>query len=235
MAYYTFSSLRNPGPSSRLAGIGMHSAGALALTALMLLFLGWMRWKENHRIPKQTFRTLETLKEPIAPPPPASPPPTQTPTEPKLPELPQLDVNPAYTAPPLKARLKPVIKPPLLETEFKLAAQPQPVPTISTPDPGNQEEFFEWNELDRHPVPLNKPQVPYPASLARQGIYKSTVKLIIQLGPDGRPKIEQFVRCDYPELEKMARQYAQRARFTPPVKDGKPVTTRFTWTVNLSR
>ncbi|MDZ8118150.1 energy transducer TonB [Pontiella agarivorans] len=233
MPQYTFSRHRKSGPFDHLAGIGMHSLGALALTALMLLFLSWMRWKENHRIPKQTIRTLETL-EPIAPPPPAPPPPAQTPPEPEWPDLPQLDVNPAYTAPPLKARLKPVIRPPLFETEFELQSTPQPVAAPAI-DLGHEPRMYALNELDRHPVPLNKPRVPYPASLARQGVLNSTVKLIIELGPDGRPKVEQFVVCDYPELEKMARQYAQRARFTPPVKDGRPVTTRFTWTVNLSR
>ena len=234
MAHYTFSNHQKPSTLRSLVVRGMHGLTAFGLTAVMLMFLSWMRWKENRRIPPQMIRSVETLA-PVSPPPPAPPPSTHSPPEPKLPDLPKLEIRTASVAPPLKARIKPILNPSLLKTDFELKTQPQAIVATMEPSTIEVRTTFNADELDTAPMLIVKPTVSYPASLARQDILEGRVLLKVSISPDGRASILNVTESVHPELEPMARRFADRARFSPPTKDGRPVTAIYHWPLALKR
>ena len=202
------------------------------LTALLLLFLGWLRWKENHRVPMNTIRTIESIapvQRSAASSPPTVPPP------PKTMQLPELDLDASRSIPPLKARIQPLPKPDFqrLEPDFKLAVSSDFSAQDFSAAPA--QTTFAVNELDAMPVLLNRPSVSYPASLARQGIDSGTVIMEVSIDPQGRVHILSLKDSSHPDLERMARRFAERARFSAPQKNGRPVTATYHWPLKLSR
>ncbi|MDF7807259.1 energy transducer TonB [Pontiellaceae bacterium B12219] len=233
MARFQPSEFHSPVSPSRITAFSFQVLGALALTALLLLFLGWLRWKENDRVPMHTFRSVEHLA-PVQLParstaPPAEPPP------PKAPELPELSFDAPKTAPPLNARIQPMLKPDFqrLELDFKIPVRTDaPALNLSAPP---VKTSYDVNELDAMPMLINRPTVAYPASLARQGILSGMVVMEVSINPQGRVHILTLKECSHPDLERMARRFAERARFTSPQKDGRPVTATYHWPLKLTR
>lgn len=203
-----------------------HVLGALAMAFILLLFLSWMRSRESLRIPENTIRTVETCS-PVHMPPPPPPEPRPPQQKVQLPELPLLEIQPNSIAPPLKALTQPEIDPKLLAVDFQRLSPPVQLPANLGPI------TYGIDDLDARPVLINHPSVSYPAALARQGVLRGRVVLEVIISPDGRVRILKFVSCEYPELERMARRFAARARFSSPKKNGIPVTATYRWPLVL--
>ncbi|MDF7799549.1 TonB family protein [Pontiellaceae bacterium B1224] len=231
MPHSRHSEISPPHWPGRLTAFGFQVVGALLLTALLLLFLGWLRWKENHRVPANTIRTVESIA-PVQPPVRSAPPPS-TPPEPV--QLPELSLDTPRIAPPIKARIQPPLKPDFqtLEPDFSLpVATDFSAPEFSAPP---VKTSYDVNELDAMPVLLNRPAVSYPAALARQGIQSGTVVMEVSIDPHGHVEVLRFTDSSHPDLERMARRFAERARFSAPKKEGRPVTATYHWPLKLSR
>jgi len=92
---------------------------------------------------------------------------------------------------------------------------------------------FSLHDLDDQPRLVNRPRVSFPDSLRRKGIREGRVSLEVRITPDGKVEVLRVIECSDPGFIDMAKQFATRARFTPPKKDGRPVAARFHWPLIL--
>ncbi|MGE4488281.1 MAG: energy transducer TonB [Kiritimatiellales bacterium] len=217
----------------RIAGRIAHVLLAAAATAALLFFLCWLRWNEMERLPKQVFRTLETAA-PVSLPPP--PPPSVTQSRPELPDLPELAPASDPLAPPLKAaRLQPDLRQVLEDLDLDPARRTASTAASLAAATGPVKTTWTVDELDRAPTLINRPSVSYPVALARQGITEGLVVLSVSIDPAGRVAVRDVISATHPGLEPMARRFAERARFTAPMKDGRSVTAVYHWPMVLKQ
>ncbi|MFW6218012.1 MAG: TonB family protein, partial [Verrucomicrobiota bacterium] len=70
------------------------------------------------------------------------------------------------------------------------------------------------------------PRFRFPPELARRGVDDGKVIVEIDILPDGRARLRRIISSTHPELEPVARQIVEAARFTKPEVDGRPQTVR---------
>ncbi|MDF1656737.1 MAG: energy transducer TonB [Verrucomicrobiales bacterium] len=194
------------------------------LAVIMLLgFLSFSRWLDSQReIPDNSFRLLSGIDavamETPPPPPPADPPPPP----PKTPPHPKLEIQLNSPAPPLQATTTPDGRPRMMMADF------------STDQPQERKRMiFSLSDLDGQPKLLNRPPVTLPESLRRRGLTEGRVCLEVKIHPNGQVDVLRVVESSDSEFTSIATNFATRARFSPPKKDGRPVAAQFQWPIVL--
>lgn len=199
---------------------------ASGLATLMLLgFLSFTRWLDTQREqPDTSIRILSGVDavEIETPPPPPPPPSDPPPPPPKTPPLPKLEIQINSPAPPIKATTDPNVRPNVTMASFS-NNQPQ----------ARKRMIFSLSDLDDQPKLLNRPGITFPESLRRRGVTEGRVSLDVEIHPNGQVDVLRVVECSHPEFSSIATNFATRARFSPPKKDGRPVAAKFRWPIVL--
>lgn len=92
---------------------------------------------------------------------------------------------------------------------------------------------FSSVDLDTQPRLVNSPSVTYPASQRNAGVTQAKVVLEVLISSGGIVTVKRVLESPHDDFTQMARSFATRARFTPPKKDGRPVTALFKWPLIL--
>lgn len=235
-----------------------HVALSLALTVLLVVFLVFARWLDARQVPDRVVRLIEVMPEVVLaapPPPPASseeapddlppPPPVEI-------DLPQLELQIEAVAPALVARLDPNMDLSMQTAEFDLEVDPLPAPRESappvtmartspapsrkTPTPAPApvvRSSYDAGELDATPRLVNRPSASFPRSQSRAGVKEGKVLLEVSIGTSGSVTVRRVISSSHADFSTMARQFAARARFSVPKKNGKPVTAIYRWPLIL--
>jgi len=236
-----------------------HGVMATGLTLFLLLFLVFARWLDAQRTPDQTIRMVE-LSPPVAlpaPPPPLeqeSEPQDDAPPPPPQVELPHLELQIEAVAPALAARLDPQIdlsmQDAIFDVEVDPVAAPAPARQVSRPSVSKSKpaspapkpqakpapamrSTYDAGELDARPHLVNRPSASYPRSQQRAGVNEGRVLLEVSISTSGRASVRRVISSSHSDFSAMARQFASRARFSVPKKNGKPVTAIYRWPLIL--
>ncbi len=170
--------------------------------------------------PIQSAPALPAPPEPLLPE--ALPEPEVTPPSPIPLPTPELTPPPAFDAPAL-------VKAEASKTDIKL---PQTKFLRQTAAP-RASMTFEAKDLDQMPRLLNRPSVRFPSSQRKAGVREGKVTLEVTISRKGSVTVHGVRESSHPDFEPMAIQFAERARFSSPVKDGRSVQARFVWPLTL--
>jgi len=96
-------------------------------------------------------------------------------------------------------------------------------------------QAFGLDELDSVPTILTRAKSTYPKALVKQGILHVTVKLEVFISESGKPTLIAIRGKYHKALTIPIAELVKRARFSPPTKDGIPVTARFVWPVEFKK
>lgn len=86
---------------------------------------------------------------------------------------------------------------------------------------------FNLSDLDERPRKVSDPG-PFqaPRWMVRDRVEaRAIIKVIIN--PDGRPEISDFIEVSHPELKDALIAWIEQTRFTPPMRQGKPVAAQY--------
>ncbi len=162
-------------------------------------------------------QTLENEPQPEPPPPPA----TLTNLSP-LPDPSRVPIPPASVPMDIRAPVENFYRD---LAPAPLPAAPKPV-SKSLPKTGRtnpERSVYRLHELDSRPRILSHPQAAFPESISKRGIKSVTVIFEIELSPTGTVRIIRLVATAYDELIPEATKVAAGSRFSPPLRNGKPV------------
>lgn len=158
----------------------------------------------------------------IAPPPP--PPPEEEEEE---------EIEPEVDEPPPQMDEPP---PPLDLTQLEMAMNPGIGDALAgafgfsgfdvQPDAVEEMEFFSLKDLDEKPSLLQGVKPIYPNHLKKEKI-KGVVKMLVIVNESGNVKVVKIMSSTHPAFENPAREAAEKFKYTPPMKDGNPVKTRY--------
>ncbi len=211
------------GNKAKLSGsIVLRVACALLLTSGLLVFLAAMRLEFGADATLLTVRSLDRI-DPVSLPVP--PPPLQTETPPPPPpqtDLPKLDLQIDPVAPPVKASIDQDIDLNLNFADF--------APRNEQP---REAMTFNLADLDSQPRLVNNPSVKFPQSQKDRGISEGRVTLEVYISSAGKVTIKRILSSTHEDFTAMARSFVNKARFTPPKKDGRPVNALFKWPLVL--
>ena len=96
-------------------------------------------------------------------------------------------------------------------------------------------QAFGLDELDDIPRLLTRVKTVYPRVLVKQGILQTIVKLDVFIDETGKPSLVAIRSKHQKALSNTINELIKRARFTPPTKDGQPVSARFVWPVEFQK
>lgn len=225
--------------------IGLVAAGAiicvLALSRLMVAEV---------EVVDLTVREIETL-DPDQPPPPPPPPDEPPPDPPPTPAIAELSDIPDPSRVPIpRAEIPMDVRMPV--DSFFSDLPPAPLPVIATPAPRTEtrrikptpprasppppvKDTYNVGELDATPRLLRHGSAAFPTALARQGVRSGTVVLEVQLSSRGTVTVRRVVSSTHTELVDGARRIAAGSRFTPPTRNGQPVSALMRWPITINR
>lgn len=187
---------------------------ALGITALIFLVLPLTQLFGSLRKELLILRPVEIVIPP--PPPPKEPPPEEK----KEQQKPELKEKPR---PLTLSQLELVLNPGTggaLEGDFGLGFS-------LAPDTIAEMKIFELHEVDKEPQPIHEPLPNYPIKLYRERVRGSVVLTFVvdENGAVGNVQIKQS--STYREFDQAALSAVSQWKFTPGIKDGQPVRTRF--------
>ncbi|MEM7279074.1 MAG: energy transducer TonB [Pseudomonadota bacterium] len=201
------------------------AALAISITVVALLVLGLFALQElNSQIePPNIVRSLGVSA--VVPPPPPS---NQT-TRESIQSL-NLDLQSS-------ARGVLVSMPVKLNPGMTVKDLVAPVPKMQTPTfdmslTASIQEFG-LGQLDSRPRLLSKLSIRFPVSLRRQGVDTVRIQAQVVIDQTGTVTLRRLLGNPHPELDSQIRALIQRARFTPPEKDGQRVRAAFIWPLVL--
>ncbi|MFP4069861.1 MAG: TonB family protein [Opitutales bacterium] len=206
-------------PSSRWRWTPLFAIGGAFGTAVFLFLLIPL----TQMLDEVEKPDLEVREVSFAPPPPDTPPPPPDEPEPPEPEQP----------PPEMPREPPPIEVEALDVALNPGAGDAVAMGIATPDFKTEtdptediQELFTFEDLAEAPRLINQPRFRFPPELARRGVDGGKVIVEIDILPDGRARLRRIISSTHPELEPVARQIVEAARFTKPEVDGRLQTVR---------
>jgi TonB family protein len=98
---------------------------------------------------------------------------------------------------------------------------------------GDIERFFTFEDLPVAPRLIHTPSFRFPAQLVRRGITEGEVVVEIDILENGQARLHRIVSSTHRDLEPIAREIVERARFTKPMIDGRPQTVRGLFPISL--
>ena len=147
---------------------------------------------------------------------------TPPPPPPEVVPLPKLEIQIDSVAPPIKASL---------EHEVDLTmAMPDFAPSV---EKARERMLFSSKELDSQPRLLNRPTATFPKSQLDRGVKEGKVTLEVVIGASGNVTVRRVLDSTHPDFTAMARSFATRAKFSPPKKEGRSVSSLFRWPLIL--
>ncbi len=245
----------------RFGHVGM-ALGLTLLLLVFLVFARWLDTQRVPDQVVRMMEAMPPVALPAPPPPPtddAEPQPDNLPPPPPAKvELPQLELQIEAVAPPLAAKLdarmemsmqdavfdvevdppppapRPVAAPaPRLATRTTSSTTamraPQPTPT---PAPAVRSSY-DAGELDSKPRLVNRPSATYPRVQSRAGVKEGKVLLEVAISTSGSVSVRRVIASSHPDFTAMAKQFASRAKFSVPKKNGRPVTAIYRWPLIL--
>ncbi|HLS27986.1 MAG TPA: TonB family protein [Opitutales bacterium] len=96
------------------------------------------------------------------------------------------------------------------------------------------EDLFTFEDLQEAPRLLNMPRIRFPRALLHRGVTEGKVVVEIDILPDGQARFRRIISSTESELEPVAREVVQQARFSRPIVDGRPQTVRGHFPILLS-
>lgn len=94
-------------------------------------------------------------------------------------------------------------------------------------------DLLELPQLDREPLLIRVPEFQFPAHLSRQGIHAGRVTVVVRVDARGRVSLLSITESSHPDLIPAVCEAAPKALFQPPVRLGRPVALRYSWTLEL--
>lgn len=167
----------------------------------------------------------------VAPPPEMPPPPPPDEVEPP-PEQPEIFIS---SSEPTSIDLQP-LDVALAPGSSEAVAIGVGVPTfeVEVASIAEIEDLFTFEDLQEAPRLVNLPRIRFPRALLHRGISEGKVVVEIDIEPDGQARFRRIISSTDSELEPVAREVVQQARFTRPIVDGKPQTVRGHFPILLS-
>ena len=195
---------------------------AIILVLGLVVFLAAARLTRASQAPVLTIRTVDTIP-PVSLP--APPPPLereQAPPSAPVTDLPKLEIEFDSVAPPIQAS-------PHNKIELRLDAADF-APQSEKP---REHMTFAASDLDNQPRLISRPTVSFPKAQQARGINEGRVTLEVLIRSSGKVTVQRVIESSHPDFTRMARTFATGSRFTPPKKDGRPVTALFKWPLIL--
>lgn len=190
---------------------------AFVLGGLLFLAVPFTQMLAGFEMPARAVPHRDIVVPPPESPPPDPPPPEEDVVEPVRPEM-------AADTPPLDlAQLDVALNP---GTGGALAGGFSLADFGVTPDTLAEMRIFEVQELDTIPRPVRQSAPDYPYRLLREGI-TGTVVLIIVIDETGSVVEATVQSSPHRDFERSAVDAALRWKFTPPLRNGKPVRARY--------
>ena len=90
--------------------------------------------------------------------------------------------------------------------------------------------IFEFGDLDEVPHMTRQCRLRYPSRFRRER-GDGFVRLLILIDPRGRVSVQEVLDASHPEFIPAVEACAESTRFSPPLRDGKPVRARYKWKV----
>jgi protein TonB len=205
------------------AGRGLGFLLGCGVALFIMLLVPLTQLMEPEREPAELIESIQ-MAPPPPPPPPEEPPPPPEPEEEPPPELKQ--PPPMPTLEQLEISLNPGTGGPLgLDIGIGF--------DFSTESTEQLEQIFGFGELDELPRLLNE-NLPfrYPPNTPR-GRGNAFVDLLIIIDREGRVQVEDVYDFSHRELLQAARQHVERFRFSTPIRNGKPVSAKYRWRLEI--
>jgi len=98
--------------------------------------------------------------------------------------------------------------------------------TIKLTGPSYQKIIYSAAELDTPPAPTRRVSPAHPGRLPNQPAGNSAAILEFVIDESGRPRLPALVYAPHPEFGNRAVEALMQWEFTPPLRDGKPVSAR---------
>lgn len=222
-------SLLNPVDRRSSGASGRHVLGALAVMLLLLCILPLSKVRVPEATSGPEFRPLQVQPQPTpalqqAP---AEPSPSPVPTALPIPELSVHETAAvAFSVP----------QPPELASFDTANLKPQvanlPLPTFEQENPSDL-NLFDVAELDFSPSLIHVPAFRFPAKLSREGVHEGSVTLVVRVDPRGSVSVLEVSEASHEALIPAVMSAVVRARFQSPRREGKAVSMRYYWTLNL--
>lgn len=183
----------------------------------------------------QIFQPAREKVEPIEaielaappPPPPLEDPPPPPPKE-EEPLPPELKVpRPMPTLEQLEVSLDPGTGDLSLGAGLGLAVD------FSTESPDQLVQIFGFGELDELPQLLRRLKIRFPPNFPRR-LKKGYVRLLIHIDIDGRVSVQKVIDYSHIEfVEPIKSAVIRSARYSPPMRNGVPVRSRYEWLIGI--
>jgi len=90
---------------------------------------------------------------------------------------------------------------------------------------------FRLDELDEQPRLLSRIAARLPKKLQRSGIRQARIILHVIIHENGRVEMLNIEKLAYPILNTLVPEVVRQARFTSPIRYGKPVKAEFLWPI----
>lgn len=94
------------------------------------------------------------------------------------------------------------------------------------------EELFGFGDLDAIPQLVREGRFRYPPNPPR-GRGEAFVRLLVYVEKDGRISVQKIVDYSHKEFIEPARRMAQGSRFSPPLRNGEAVRSRYEWPIRI--
>lgn len=94
-------------------------------------------------------------------------------------------------------------------------------------------ELFDLTQLDCEPALLRVPEFQFPTHLSRQGLHAGRVTVVVRVNASGRVSLLSVTDSSHPDLIPAVCDAVAKALFQPPVRQGRRVALRYSWTLEL--
>lgn len=94
-------------------------------------------------------------------------------------------------------------------------------------------DLVDLTQLDCEPALLRVPEFHFPAHLSRQGLHAGRVTVVVRVNASGRVSLLSVTDSSHPDLIPAVCEAVAKALFQPPLRQGRRVALRYSWTLEL--
>jgi len=103
---------------------------------------------------------------------------------------------------------------------------------FSTESADQLEKLFGFGELDEIPRLMREGRFRYPPNSPR-GRGEGLVRLLVYVESDGRISVQEVIDYSHKEFIEAAKRMAEGSRFSPPIRKGQAVRSRYEWAIRI--
>jgi protein TonB len=178
------------------------------------------------QVPQQEVNTIEAIELAAPPPPPPMDEPPPPPAEPQEDPPPELQASPPM---PTLDQLEIALNP---GTGGDLSFDVGVSLDLSTESAEQLEQLFGFGELDEVPHLVREGRFRYPSNSPR-GRGEAYVNLLIYVEADGRISVQKVLDYSHREFVEAAKRMAESSRFSPPMRHGQAVRSKYEWPIRI--